>query len=64
MRTVKGLDGQTLINVTPKYLLVGPESETDAEKLLAFIYPATVDAVNACASRLSLLVEPQSRDWQ
>ncbi len=27
MRGVKGLDGKTLVNVTPRYLLVGPEIE-------------------------------------
>ena len=59
MRTTKGLDGKTLINVTPKYLLVGPDSESDAERLLASIYPATTDDVNIYASKLSLLVEPR-----
>lgn len=59
MRTTKGLDGATLINVTPKYLLVGPDSESDAERLLASIYPATTDDVNVYASKLSLLVEPR-----
>lgn len=59
MRTTKGLDGKTLINVTPKYLLVGPDSEADAERLLSSIYPATTDAVNVYASKLTLLVEPR-----
>ena len=59
MRTTKGLDGATLINVTPKYLLVGPDSESDAERLLASIYPATTDNVNIYASKLNLLVEPR-----
>ena len=59
MRTTKGLDGRTLINVTPKYLLVGPDSESDAERLLASIYPATTDNVNIYASKLNLLVEPR-----
>lgn len=40
MRGVKGLDGKTIIAVAPKYLVVGPELETDAEKLLASIYAA------------------------
>lgn len=59
MRTVKGLDGQTIINVSPKLLLVGPDSESDAERLLASIYPATTDEVNVYATKLSLLVEPR-----
>lgn len=62
MRGYKGLDGKTLINVAPKYLLVGPETESAAEKLLAQIYPATVGNVNAFASKLSLLVEPRITD--
>ena len=59
MRTTKGLDGKTIINVSPKYLLVGPDSESAAERLLASIYPATTDDVNVYASKLSLLVEPR-----
>ncbi|WP_156799415.1 Mu-like prophage major head subunit gpT family protein [Oceanicola granulosus] len=62
MRGVTGLDGKTLINVTPKFLLVGPELESAAERLLASIYPATVDDVNAFGSKLSLLVEPRITD--
>lgn len=62
MRATKGLDGQTLVNVAPKYLLVGPELETDAEKLLAAIYAATTDDVNVFGSKLSLLVEPRITD--
>lgn len=62
MRGFKGLDGQTLINVQPKYLLVGPSLETDAEKLLASIYAASTDDVNAFAGKLSLLVEPRITD--
>ena len=59
MRTAKGLDGKTLINVVPKFLLVGPDAESDAERLLATIYPATTDDVNIYGSKLSLLVEPR-----
>ncbi|SIN74300.1 prohead protease/major capsid protein fusion protein [Vannielia litorea] len=62
MRGYTGLDGKTLINASPKYLLVGPECESAAERLLANIYPATVDDVNAFATKLSLLVEPRITD--
>jgi phage major head subunit gpT-like protein len=62
MRTVKGLDGQTIISATPRYLLVGPESETAAEKFLANIYATTTGDVNAWAGKLSLLVEPRITD--
>lgn len=64
MRGFKGLDGKTLISVTPKYLVVGPELETDAEKLLAAIYAATTGDVNAWTGKLSLLVEPRITDDQ
>ena len=62
MRGFKGLDGKTLISVTPKYLLVGPSLETAAEKLLASIYAVSTDDVNAFAGKLSLLVEPRITD--
>lgn len=62
MRGFKGLDGQTLINVVPKFLLVGPELETAAEKLLATIYPATTDDAAVVAPKLTLLVEPRITD--
>jgi len=64
MRSFKGLDSRTLISVTPKYLVVGPELETDAEKLLAAIYAATTGDVNAWAGKLSMLVEPRITDDQ
>ena len=57
LRTMKGLDGKTPINVVPRFLLVGPALETEAEKLLASIYAATTDDVQPI--RLTLLVEPR-----
>lgn len=57
MRGVKGLDGKTIIGVTPRYLVIGPELETKAEKLLATIYAATTDDVQPI--RLKLVVEPR-----
>ena len=62
MRTVTGLDGRTIISATPKYLVVGPESETTAEKFLAAIYATTVADVNAWTGKLSLLVETRITD--
>ncbi len=46
-----------LIAVTPKYLVVGPALETDAEKLLAAIQPTQTSDVQPI--RLTLLVEPR-----
>ncbi|MCF6232087.1 MAG: Mu-like prophage major head subunit gpT family protein [Rhodobacteraceae bacterium] len=59
MRSYKGLDGKTLIRVTPKYLVVGPELETTAEMLLASIYATTTADVNPWTSKLTLIVEPR-----
>lgn len=62
MRGVKGLDGKTLVSVTPKFLLVGPTLETDAEAFLTSLYAATIAEVNPFAQRLTLLVEPRITD--
>jgi len=62
MRKQKSLGGKTFINAVPKFLMVGPELETQAEQVLASLAAATVDEVNPFAGRLSLLVEPRIED--
>ncbi|GLK84663.1 prohead protease/major capsid protein fusion protein [Ancylobacter defluvii] len=62
LRTMKGLDGKTVITVTPRYLVVGPELETVAEQVLAAITATTVADVNPFAGKLTLLVEPRITD--
>jgi hypothetical protein len=62
MRLRTGLDGKTLISATPRYLLVGADRETEAEKVLASIQPDTTDGVNPFAGKLTLLVEPRIDD--
>lgn len=62
MRGMKALDGETPINATPRFLVVGPELETTAEQVLASIYAATVSEVNAFSGKLTLLVEPRITD--
>ncbi|WP_295043294.1 hypothetical protein [uncultured Paracoccus sp.] len=57
MRKVTGLDGKTIIDAKPKYLVVSPDLETSAEKLLATIYAATVNDVQPI--KLTLVVEPR-----
>lgn len=59
MRTQKGFDGATPVNVVPKYLLVGPTLETAAEKLLTTINATTTGDANPFGGKLSLLVEPR-----
>ena len=54
MRGVKGLDGKTLVSVSPKFLSVGPELETEAEAFLTSLYAATIAEVNPFAQRLTL----------
>lgn len=59
MRSQKGLDGVTPLGVTPKYLVVGPDLETDAEQLLATLAAAKVEDQNVFAGKLTLVVEPR-----
>lgn len=59
LRKQKGTDGKTVINVVPKTLLVGPELETKAEKLLTTINATNTDDVNPFAGKLTLAVEPR-----
>ena len=57
MRMAKGLDGKTPINATPKFLLVNPDRETEAEQALATIYAADASTVNPFTGRLTPLVD-------
>lgn len=57
MRQTKGLDNQTFIDAAPKHLVVGPEQEDAAEKLLAEIYPTTAADVNTVAKKLELVID-------
>ncbi len=60
MRKQTGLSSD-LIDVTPRYLVVPPDLETTAEKLLSTVQAAKTDDVNPFAS-LSLVVEPRLSD--
>jgi hypothetical protein len=59
LRTMKGLDGETIIEVSPKYLVVPAKQETLAQKYLASITPATAATVNPFAGALELIVDPR-----
>lgn len=66
MRSQIGLDGETPVGVTPKYLVVGPQLETAAEQVLAVLNAAaTVADQNVFAGKLTLVVEPRitSKAW-
>ena len=56
MRQQKGLDGEA-INVTPTFLLVNSERETEAEKLLSSVLASATSDVNVFSGALQLIVE-------
>jgi hypothetical protein len=62
MRTTKGLDGETIITVTPRYLIVPAAQEFLSRKILGTVYPATTAEVNAVQGMLTVLVEPRLTD--
>lgn len=59
MRNQKNHDGESFANVTPRYLVVAPARETEAEKILASINPATSSNANPFAGALELIVDPR-----
>lgn len=59
MREQKALDGTTPAPSAPRYLVVSPAKETEAEKVLATLYPAQVSNANPFPGRLELAVEPR-----
>lgn len=59
MRGQKDADGDTLLGVTPKYLVVGPAKETEAEQALAVINAAVTSDANPFSGKLELIVEPR-----
>jgi hypothetical protein len=59
MRKMTGLDGKTPIGVVPKHLVVGPEKETEADKMLAVLASTETQNVNPFSSKLALLVDPR-----
>lgn len=61
MRTQKGLSG-TPINATPKYVIVPPQLELAAEKIMTAIQPTASADVNPFAGKLVLLVEARLTD--
>ncbi|WP_066924539.1 prohead protease/major capsid protein fusion protein [Methylobacterium sp. CCH5-D2] len=60
MRNQTGLDGKTLLNVSPTYLVVPVALETKAEQFLGMIYPTkTADAVTDTMRKLKPISEPR-----
>jgi hypothetical protein len=64
MRKQKDRDGSTFLNVAPKYLVVGPDSETAADQLLDTIAAAkTSDVVPSFVRSLTVVVSPRITDY-
>ncbi len=59
LRTAKGLDGVTIVETAPRFLLIPAALETSAQKYLATLYPGAVSDVNVFQNSLQLLVEPR-----
>ncbi|MDS9468206.1 ATP-dependent Clp protease proteolytic subunit [Paracoccus sp. MBLB3053] len=61
MRVQESVDGLKL-NLSPSILLVGPESETEAEMFVAQITPNATDAVNPFSGKLKPIVTTEIED--
>ncbi|WP_321473014.1 prohead protease/major capsid protein fusion protein [uncultured Paludibaculum sp.] len=59
MRTQKGVDGVTIVDAQPRYLIVPVTKQTAAEKYLASLYPAQASNVNPFSGKLELLTDPR-----
>jgi phage major head subunit gpT-like protein/phage head maturation protease len=59
LRSQKGLDGKTPLDIACKFLVVPATLESSAEKYLASIYPAQAANVNPFAGKLTLIVDPR-----
>lgn len=63
MRKQRGVQGLSYMNITPAYLVVGADRETEALQILAEIEPDRTDrAVPEWMRRLTLVVDPRVDD--
>lgn len=62
MRKQRDRDGTTVINIVPKYLIVGPDKETEAEAALTAVAATQGSNVNQFAGKLQLVIEPRITD--
>lgn len=58
MRKQKGLDGAHL-NIAPRYMLVGPDKETEADQMNAAILANVTGNANVFQGRFEVLVDPR-----
>jgi hypothetical protein len=59
MREQTSVDGLDYLNLAPKYLICGPQTEVIARKYLAQITPAQASNVNVFSGSLELIVDAQ-----
>lgn len=59
MRQQMSVDGLDQLNLSPKYMIVGPESESLARKYLTQINPTQATNVNPWAGMLELIVDSE-----
>ena len=59
LRTQRAPGGQNPLALSPSFLVVGSQDETEAEKVIAQIAPASVDASNPFSGRLTVATEPR-----
>jgi len=57
LRLAKDLDGEAM-NLQPRFLVVSPDMETEAQQLISPITAAVTGAVNPFSSTLELIVDP------
>jgi hypothetical protein len=62
MKKQTGLDGKRIIRVVPKFLIVPPELEVTARKLLTAITASTTSDVNVFTNAFDIVVEPRLAD--
>lgn len=59
LRTATDVDGETIIETAPRFLVTPASLETTAETYLTAIYPAQASDVNPFAGKFELIVVPQ-----
>jgi HK97 family phage prohead protease len=59
MRTQKAVDGVTIVDANPRYLVVPAALQTTAEKYVAALYAAQASNVNPFSGQLEVLVDPR-----
>ncbi|MGZ8246227.1 prohead protease/major capsid protein fusion protein [Methylomagnum sp.] len=59
MRTQTGIDGTTILNISPRYLVTPAKKETMAEQILTAIQATQASDVNPWPGKLELVPEPR-----